>query len=210
MAKAVSRNAVVALLLATGMVSTGILAPPAAAQFFSSGYEFLKAVKDRDGAEATKLLETTNGTIINARDKTSGESAMHIVTQRRDALWIRFLVDRGANPNIADKNGVTPLQIAANLGYIEGVEALLKAGASVDVANSTGETPLITAVLRRDVGMTRLLLINGANVDRSDNSGRSARDYAKIDGGGRLLDEITRSDEDRKVKKAGNSYGPNF
>ncbi len=210
LAKAVFRNAFLAPIMMLGLLFTGIVAAPVAAQFFSAGYEFLKAVKDRDGTEVTKILEQTNGTVVNARDKSSGETAMHIVAQRRDQLWIKFLAERGTNPNIADKNGVTPLQIATNLGHIEGVEALLKAGANVDVANSTGETPLISAVLRRDVMMTRLLLANGANADRSDNSGRAAREYASLDGNTRVLAEIERSDDDRKNKEPKNSYGPSF
>lgn len=205
MAKAVFRNAYLAIILAAGAIAV-----PAAAQFFSSGFEFLKAVKDRDGTEVNKVLEATNGTVINARDKVTGESAMHIVTQRRDALWIRFLADQGANPNVTDSNGVTPLQIATSLGYAEGVEALLKAGANVNVANSTGETPLISAVLRRDVELIRLLLANGANADRSDNSGRTARDYARLDTNSRLLGEIEQADEDRKDEKPAKSYGPSF
>lgn len=210
LAKAVFRNAFLAPIVTIGLLVTGIAASPAAAQFFSSGFEFLKAVKDRDGGEVNKVLEATNGAVINARDKVSGETALHIVTQRRDQLWIRFLTEQGANPNIADKNGTTPLQIATSLGYVEGVEALLKAGATIDVTNSTGETPLISAVLRRDVIMTRLLLVHGANADRSDNSGRTARDYARIDGSSRVLAEIERADEDRKGKKPQNSYGPSF
>lgn len=205
MAKAVFRNAYLAIMLAAGAIAV-----PAAAQFFSSGFEFLKAVKDRDGNEVNKVLEATNGTVINARDKVTGESAMHIVTQRRDELWIRFLADQGANPNVTDANGVTPLQIATSLGYAEGVEALLKAGANVNVANSTGETPLISAVLRRDVELIRLLLANGASADRSDNSGRTARDYARLDSNSRLLGEIEQADEDRKDEKPAKSYGPSF
>lgn len=210
MARAVFRNAFLPFILITGILSTGFVATPVAAQLFSTGYEFLKAVKDRDGNEVTKVLESSNGTVINTRDKVTGETAMHIVAQRRDVLWIRFLADRGANPNTADKNGVTPLQIASNLGFVEGVEALLEAGASVDIANSTGETPLISAILQRNVAMTRLLLANGANADRSDNSGRNARAYAQLDGSSRLMDEIARSDEDRKKENPANSYGPSF
>ncbi len=205
MAKAVFRNTILAISLAVGAI-----AAPAAAQLFSKGYEFLKAVKDRDGDEVTKLLDATNGSLINSRDTTTGESALHIATQRRDDLWIRFLTARGANPNIADNNGVTPLQIASSLGFVEGVDALLKAGARVDDANSTGETPLISAVLRRDVVMVRLLLANSANPDRSDNSGRTARDYAALDSGSRVLVEIQKADEDRKGKSTGPSYGPSF
>lgn len=205
MAKAVFRNAYLALILVAGA-----FAVPATAQFFSAGYEFLKAVKDRDGTEVNKVLETTNGTVINARDKVTGESALHIVTQRRDQLWIRFLTAQGANPNTADVNGVTPLQIATSLGYVDGVEALLNAGANVNVSNSTGETPLISAVLRRDVELIRLLLAKGADADRSDNSGRTARDYARLDTNSRLLSEIEQSDKDRTDEKPSKSYGPSF
>ena len=186
------------------------LAAPLAAQFYSEGYEFLKAVKDRDGDTATQALNEPGTVVVNARDITSGETALHIVTQRRDGLWIKFLTQKGANPNIADKNGVTPLVLAANLGFIEGVESLLKAGAQVDVSNTAGETPLIGAVHRRDVAMVRILLANGANPDRADNSGRTARDYARLSSGGKLiLTEMEAADEKRKAggEKA---YGPNF
>jgi len=205
LAKAVFRNVVLAIMFAVGANAS-----PAAAQFFSDGYEFLKAVRDRDGDAATEVLESTNDSVINARDAVTGETALHIVTQRRDALWVRFLTHKGANPNVADKNGVTPLQNASSRGYVEGVEVLLKAGANVDGANRIGETALIAAVLRRDVAMVRVLLANGANPDRSDNAGRSARDYASLDASTRVEAEILKSDEERKKNNPGPSYGPSF
>ena len=206
MAKAVFRTGLIGVALAAVALSA-----PLSAQRFSEGYEFLKAVKDRDGESATTALNEPGSTVVNARDLSSGETALHIVTQRRDALWIRFLAQRGANPNIADKNGVTPLQVAANLGFIEGIEALLSAGARVDVTNTAGETPLIAAVHRRDIAMVRLLLEKGANPDHNDNSGRSARDYAMLMGGNtQLLDEIQKSDQEREAKDANQTYGPSF
>ncbi len=187
----------------------GILAAPVSAQLFSEGYQFLKAVKDRDGEAVTAALNEPGSTVVNARDLSSGESALHIVTRRRDTVWIRFLSQKGANPNIEDKQGITPLQIASNLGYVDGVEELLKAGARVDVADSSGETPLIAAVHRRDIAMVRLLLANGASADRNDNSGRSARDYAALMDSSRLTDEFDRADEER-AGKTGRDYGPSF
>ena len=166
------------LTLTIGMAS--LVATPLAAQGQSDGYKFIKAVRDRDGTEATALLDQPGSTIVNAREITTGETAMHAVVQRRDLTWVRFLLQRGANPNIADNNGVTPLQIAVQLGFIEGVARLIKGGANVDVANSTGETPLMTAIHRRDTGMIEVLIEAGANLDRTDNSGRTARDYAKL------------------------------
>ena len=48
---------------------------------------------------------------------------------RSDALWVRFLLQRGADPNIRNKKGVTPLQLATAMGFTDGVEALIKGGA---------------------------------------------------------------------------------
>ena len=191
--------------------AAALLAVPAGAQFYSEGYEFLKAVKDRDGDAVTAALNEPGSIVVNARDITSGETGLHIVVQRRDTLWIRFLTQHGANPNIADKNGVTPLVLAANMGFFDGVEALIKAGARVDVSNSAGETPLISAVHRRDTALVRLLLANGANPDRNDNSGRSARDYAVLLGGNSLMmREFEEADKTRAGGDKQQSYGPKF
>jgi len=184
-------------------------AVPAGAQLFSEGYEFLKAVKDRDGEVVTEALNQPGTTIINTRDISTGESAMHIVTKRRDSVWIKFLAQRGANPNIRDKKGVAPIQIAVQLGFVEGVEALIDAGADVDVTDSAGETPLIAAVHRRDSALVRLLLANNANPDRSDNSGRNARDYAMLLGSrSAILAEFERADKERSTEGASEQYGP--
>ncbi len=194
-----------ALFAAVGLA---LAASPAAAQY-TDGYNFLKAVKERDGTEATKFLNEPGSVLVNASDQSTGETALHIVVQRRDELWTKFLLEKGANPNAADKRGVTPLGLAASLGFIEGVELLVKRGARVDVPNSAGETPLISAVHRRDIGMIRLLLKNGASLDKTDNSGRSARDYARLMGSSSLVAaEIERAEAERKAAPAQETYGP--
>ncbi len=184
-----------------------MLASPLAAQFQSDGYKFIKAVRDRDGDVATQMLDEPGTTIVNAREISSGETALHAVVQRRDLTWVKFLLQRGANPNIADKNGVYPIQIAAQLGFIEGVERLIKGGAEVDVSDSTGETPLVSAVHRRDLKLIELLVENGASPDRTDNSGRSARDYAMLMGGRSLVLETIEKAEKVDEEEA-ETYGP--
>ena len=184
---------------------------PASAQLFSDGYEFLKAVRERDGEKVTTLLDQPGNTLINTRDISTGRNALHIVTERRDLAWIRFLRSKGANVDSPDKKGVTPLQIASNLGFVEGVEELLRGGAQVDQSNGAGETALISAIHRRDAAMARLLLANGANPDLNDNSGRSARDYAELMTGGRLIMEaIAEADSRREASSGDQTYGPSF
>ena len=188
-----------------------VAAVPASAQLFSEGFEFLKAVKDRDGDAVTAMLDEPGTTVVNTRDISNGETALHIVTARRDAVWIRFLTGRGANPNIRDKKGVTPLQLAVTLGFVEGAEALVKAGAEVEITDTSGETPLISAVHRRDVSLIRLLLANGGNPDRADNSGRTARDYAQLmNSNSSILAEFARADAEREQAGDTQDYGPSF
>ena len=45
-----------------------VSALPAAAQYVSSGYSFLNAVRERDGNKVTEMLETPSGSVINFRD----------------------------------------------------------------------------------------------------------------------------------------------
>jgi len=186
------------------------LAAPASAQF-SSGYKFLEAVRKKDGTEVTDMLSAPGSTIVNTRDVSSGDSAMHIVVARRDVTWIRFLAAKGGNVNARNNKGETPLQLASNLGFVEGVEALLQLGAKVDEANSTGETPLIAATHRKDSAMARVLLKAGANPKRNDNSGRSAYDYAMLDGRSNpVLTEIENAAKAAAAKPKAAVYGPKF
>lgn len=187
------------------------LAVPAAAQFQSDGYKFLEAVKDKDGDTATEMLNEPGNTIVNTRDITSGDTGLHVVVARGDALWIRFLLQRGADPNIRNKKGLTPLQLATSLSFTDGVEALVKGGANVNVGDQTGETPLIAAVHARNVGLVRLLLEKGADPDHNDNSGRSARDYMELMSGNSLLkQEFTAADAKRADAGTKREYGPSF
>ncbi len=184
--------------------------PGIASAQFSSSYNFLKAVKDRDGTEATKFLNQPGTVIVNTRDVTSGETALHIVVARRDATWTNFLLQKGANPNLRDKQGTTPLMLATQLRFVEGARILLAKKANVNQTNNRGETALIRAVQLRDSEMTRLLLKNGADPDRTDTlAGLSARDYATRDRrAASVLNEIEKADSQKKPESSGRFFGP--
>jgi ankyrin repeat protein len=166
----------------TAPFAAGLVSPSAQAQF-SDSYNFLKAVKDRKGEDVEKFLAEPGSVIINTRDNSTGGTALHIVIERRDATWLGFLLQKGANPNLADKTGNTPLMLATQLGFVEGIDWLIEKKAQVDQSNRSGETALILAVQLRNTEAVRVLLKAGANADKRDNrAGYSAREYAKQDG----------------------------
>lgn len=179
----VNKKMFLALLAASLFpLASGVVAPPAQAQF-SDSYNFLKAVRERKGEEAEKFLSEPGTVIVNTRDSTSGETALHIVITRRDSTWLGYLLQKGANPNLADKKGTTPLMLATQLNYVEGIDLLVKKKVQVDQTNRSGETALILAVQLRNAEAVRALLKAGANPDKKDSrAGYSARDYAKQDG----------------------------
>lgn len=183
------------------------LALPVAAQQFSESYNFLKAVRDQDGTKVTDMLNAPGQTIVNARDN-KGEAAIHIVTKRRDRVYLNFILARGGNPNLQDGAGNTPLMMAVEASWPEGVALLLSKRADINLGNNGGESPLIRAVQRRDTEMVRTLLNAKADPDQRDRlAGMSARDYAARDTRSPVIAQLIK-DAPAVQKRA--VSGPNF
>jgi uncharacterized protein len=163
-------------------IAAAIASAPAAAQVHGSdGEAFISAMKEGEGSKAVELVEKPGSTVVNYRGD-DGNAGIHIAMRNRNGNWVGFLLSSGADPNLADRNGDTPLIIAARLNFPEGAARMLMNRATVDKANKLGETALIVAVQQCQVAIVRMLLEAGANPDLADHaSGYSARDYAKRD-----------------------------
>lgn len=167
-------------MIAAGLAA--VTAPASAPAQFTQNYTFLKAVRDRDGNKMEETLHKGGPNLIDTRDINTGESAVQIVTRRRDATWLQYMLQKGANPNARDNDGNTALIYAAQVGFDDGVRILIAAHAQVDITNRSGETALIKAVQGGDLLCVRLLLAAGANPKKADTiAGMTARDYAARD-----------------------------
>ena len=153
----------------------------AVAQIGPDSEKFLDAVEKQRSDEVIELVTKNGRAIINVRGY-SGATPLTTAMRRRSTQYVLYLLENGADPNLAERNGETALLIAARLGYAEGVSAMLGAKASVDATNRQGETALIVAVQNRHVQIVKRLLEAGASPSRTDSaSGLSARDYAARD-----------------------------
>lgn len=163
-------------------IAAALAATPAAAQLHGSdGEAFISAMKEGEGSKALELVEKPGSTVVNYRGD-DGNAGLHIAMRQRNANWVGFLLSRDADPDLGDKNGDTPLIIAARMGFTEGAARMLMKQALVDKPNRLGETALIVAVQQRQTAIVRMLLEAGANPDLADYaSGYTARDYAKRD-----------------------------
>jgi ankyrin repeat protein len=158
------------------------LSAPAAAQIANNGMDFVEAVKNRDGDKVQQLIHDHPIGLVNTRDG-AGDTPLIISINRRDPEWTGFLLNQGADPNLAaQKGGDTPLILAARIGFDDAVQWLIGLGAKVDGTNKMGETALITAVQQRQTRIVQILLAAGADPDKSDAAaGYSAREYAERD-----------------------------
>ncbi|RGP64465.1 nacht and ankyrin domain [Fusarium longipes] len=122
---------------------------------------------------------------------------------------LEVLLDYGANPEVKNSMGETPLHEASSsyLGGTDSVKVLLKHRANVEAKDPAGRTPLMFATRVRNYDEARCLLDHGADINAVDNSNKSALMLALVNGnqdsmefllncGARLtIDEVAQSED---------------
>ena len=95
---------------------------------------------------------------------------------------VKTLLAKGAEVDVKNKWGETPLHEAAEHGHLDVVKALLAKGAEVDAKNKHGKTPLHLAAKDGNLDVVKELLAKGAEVDAKDEDGRTPLDLAASEG----------------------------
>src|SRR4030066_592453 len=77
------------------------------------------------------------------------------------------LLKKGASPDIPNKEGYTPLMMAAQTKNLKLAELLIDAGAKLNIRNKYGETAIMLASYHGQTEMVRQLYIRGAEINHS-------------------------------------------
>ena len=122
-----------------------------------------------------------------------GATAFLRAAQSSDLVVMRLLLAHGADPKLATVGGVTALQVAAGIGWVDGltyewseganvetVELLLDLGIDPNAQADTGRTALHGAAHKGRTAIVQMLVDHGARLD--------TRDYGMTgnDAGGKL------------------------
>jgi len=111
---------------------------------------------------------------------------LHHAATTGNITVVSYLVGAGANFNILDQRGATPLVTAINSTSADGdydiVKILMEAGADPNIPNNHGLTPLHCAVGMRNMQIAKYLIENGADssLNTPDNTGVTPLIYASF------------------------------
>ena len=125
-----------------------------------------------------------------------GATPLYRAVRAIDLAAVQLLVDRGANPSTAIKDGSTPLMAAAGLGAPRGgdeevteagdrndpvdvLKALIAKGADVNATNDAGMTALHYAAARGSDRIIEYLASQGARFDVKNKQGRTPSELAR-------------------------------
>lgn len=116
---------------------------------------------------------------INHRSTDEGNTPLMLAVYHADLALIHALLDLGADPMIARKDGLTALHLAAKLDRVDSAQILLDAGADPNAIGGVTQCPPIH--LAAGIGhrqMVELLLKRGADIRAVDRNGYTAFDVA--------------------------------
>ena len=148
-------------------------------------YSALILAAQRKHAEVVTLLLKA-GAKVNLKGY-NGQTALTFAMQdpygiqdpnpHESVQTVKALLDGGADVNLEEDDGTTPLLLAAGMvgrqWQLEVIKLLLEKKPIIDHKNSRGNYALKSAVFMGDIDVARLLLEGGAKTDMKDGEGKS-------------------------------------
>lgn len=135
----------------------------------------------RDGNQLAVRRVLASGASAYRRTP-SGSTPLAVACSLAHRAVAGLLIEHGADPNVADERGFTPLHWAAFKNAPELVELLVARHAEVNARSSTGATALHQAAASGNVKTIDMLLAAGARVNDADQEGATPLYRALVGG----------------------------
>lgn len=123
--------------------------------------------------EATVPLLIKSRFDMDVQNTVTGNTALHLAVELKRPRILLFLIEKGANLNILNRQGLTPLQLACKIDNCEAVSLLLERGAKPETRSSSGNTALHISAGEGHWIAFDLLITGGADVNAWNNDGDS-------------------------------------
>ena len=110
----------------------------------------------------------SRGVDVDAPDKASGKTALHLSIEASDVDFSLFLLGRGANPNATDGKGTWAASGALQKNSPDILRALIEAGLKLDLPLPRGNTWVSLAHIADSPDCAKLLIEAGAPLSKRD------------------------------------------
>uniref|UniRef100_A0A8C9V5R2 Tetratricopeptide repeat, ankyrin repeat and coiled-coil containing 1 n=1 Tax=Scleropages formosus TaxID=113540 RepID=A0A8C9V5R2_SCLFO len=127
-------------------------------------------------------LSNEHAVQIDGHDTLWGETALTAAAGRGKLEMCRFLLERGAVVQQANRRGASPLFCAVRQGHWQIAELLLEHGADINVSDRHGRTLLMVAASEGHLRTAEFLLAKGASVMSTDKEGLTPLSWACLKG----------------------------
>ncbi len=132
-----------------------------------AGISTLMSATANNDIDGVRFFSKAGALVINQRNK-GGATSLHIACRESNFEIAKILIENGANVNIVDNEGWSPLMRASLTGNKEIVEILLKNGAKAHLLNSLNESALIHATSSKCVECINQIVENGNLIKNMD------------------------------------------
>jgi hypothetical protein len=132
-----------------------------------AGISTLMSATANNDIEGVKFFSVAGASVINQRNK-GGATSLHIACREGNFDITKILIENGANVNIIDNEGWSPLMRASLAGNDKIIELLLKNGAKAHLLNSLNESALIHATSSKCVECINQIVENGNLIKNMD------------------------------------------
>lgn len=142
---------------------------------------------------------------IDARNSAQRTPLMFAI-RSNSVSSVEFVLSKGANVNISDSEGDTPLHIAATIANPIILKTLIARGAAVNARNSSGETSVSRAAIFADPKTLQVLAEANADLNEANDEGHTPLMMASSAGNLRAVEILIELDADvTRVDHAGNN-----
>ncbi|MEO5969210.1 MAG: ankyrin repeat domain-containing protein, partial [Bdellovibrionia bacterium] len=126
------------------------------------------------------FLQKYGRELVNKRSNiASVVGPLHEAVSTEDVEIVKLFLEAGADPNLKDYFGTTPLHYGALLDNFETiVPEILRAGGNIDAQDNSGKTILHYAVESRDLRRVKFVVSQGANLNLESETSATPLDLA--------------------------------
>ncbi|XP_070248118.1 transient receptor potential cation channel subfamily A member 1 [Myotis yumanensis] len=154
------------------------------------------AAEEGDIGLMEMIINDSSCEVLNVMDD-DGNTPLHWAAEKNQVESVRFLLSKGANPNLQNNSMMAPLHLAVQGMHNEVVKVLIEhSGTNINLEGENGNTAVIIACSRDNSEALQILLRHGAKPCKSNKWGCFPVHQAAFSGAKKCMEIILKFGEE--------------